>query len=185
MKPETKGPDANAELREKLEAEFREKFAAIADELMKNPNCAAWLKLSSVLKKASMDKEILSSRGASEFLEIVRMVVDDSFTCDDSIQAFRLLIPLLAGDQFRDNGGRIKGGDTMRRRKEAHVGDLRAAVTDILKNPTTADWSDPEIARWLMKPERAYHVRKGKTPLGLRTMTTRVKEIRADYKASI
>lgn len=143
-----------------------------------------WLRLCEVLKDAMSDERIRSSVGASDFLEVVYELAADAFTADDAMQALKPIRAILAGDLLKDNSGGIDGGETMKRLKEAHTNDLRAAVTDILKNPKTSDWSDPEIARWLMKPERAYHERKGKTPLGLKTMTTRVKEIRADYKAS-
>lgn len=186
MKPKTKRPDANAELRERLDAEFREKWIPLATRnVIDNPNCKAWLRLFVILDEAMRDSEILSSRAASQFLEVMRELAADSFTCDEAIQAFRPLAPILAGDQLRDNTGRIKGGDTMERLKEAHIEILKQPVIDILRNPKTFDWTDPEIARWLMKPERAYHERKGKPPLGLKTMTTRVAKIRADYKASI
>lgn len=176
-----KQPDDRAALEEKFAAEF----AAIVDKIKQNPNADGWLRLCEVLEKAKADKRIQSSPGALEFLGVVREIAADSFTCDEAIQAFRPLAPILAGDQLRDNSGRIRGGETMKHRKENHTQLLTDAVEAILKNPATSDWSDPDIARWLMKPERAFHERKGKTPLGLKTMTTRVKEIRAAYKASI
>lgn len=188
MKPKTKCPDANAEQREKFKAAAREKFEeliAIADKIRRNPNADGWMRLCEILGEAEADKRIQSSPGALGFLKVVHYIAADSFVYDDAIQAFRLLTPMLASDQLRDNTGRIKGGDTMRRSAETHVEHLKDAVIDLLKNRSTSDWSDPEIARWLMKPERAFHERKGKAPLGLRTMTARVKKIRADYKASI
>lgn len=185
MKPKTRNPDGNAKGREELDAGFREALGSIEKRFKDNPDFSAWLRLYVILDDAMSDKVILTSRAATKFLEVVRELAADSYTCNDAIQALRPLGPVLAGDQLRDNTGRIKGGDTMKQLKAAHTKHLTTAVVDILKNPKTSDWKDPDIARWLMEPGKAYHERKGKTPLGHKTMTTRVKEIRAAYKASI
>ena len=81
-----------------------------------------------------------------------------------------------------NNEGRIKGGETTKKRADEHKETLKDAVVSILKNPATSDWSNPRIARFLMEPTRAFHKSKGKSPLGEQTMTDRVKKIREEYK---
>lgn len=148
---------------------------------------AGWDRLREILKDAMEDERILSSSGASDFLETV-YELSAYGVAGSSKPAFRLLYPALVGDKLRSNRGRHSGGETMKERKESHINGLRAAVTDILKNPKTSDWNDPEIARWLMTPPNAFHVfehRGKRQEVKEKAMTTRVAKIRADYKASI
>jgi hypothetical protein len=171
------------------------KDAFLEDQrLSGNPHLDGWLRLSDILSDAKDDERVLSSPGASAFLGVVKQITlmtcmqlvngnveNDAFV---GVKAFRPLAADLAGYQLRDNSGRIKGGETMKLRKVAHTKLLTDAVEDILKNPATSDWRDPEIARWLMEAPRAFHSFNGRE-LTEKTMTARVKEIREIYKASI
>jgi hypothetical protein len=171
------------------QADHRARHDAWTLEVNQNPNADGWRRLCEILENDMTDKRILSSPGASEVVGLFHEIAADSWTCGDAIQALRVLAPILAGDQLRDNTGRHNGGKSMKQIKEAHIEHLTQPVIDILKNPKTSDWGDPEIARWLMKPERALHKFKDKKlkdkELTVKTMTNRVKEIRAAYKASI
>lgn len=178
MKPTTK----KAKIKQQ-DAEFKRDWQTEMRRVTQNPNYIGWSRLFYILEDALDDKEILSSVAATNFLNIMRELVADSFTYGDVIQAFRPIAPKLAGDLLRDNSGRIKGGERMKQRAAEHTELLKVAVVAILKNPATSDWRDPDIARWLMEPERAHKFNP--KPLTEKTMTTRVKKIRADYKASI
>jgi hypothetical protein len=161
-------------------------------QLLKTPSIEGWMRLNDLLIEALQDKRVQSSAGAIEFALDCQQLAQNGvmrtvFYGDDvdAIDVFKALMPDIAADQLGPHKGWIEGGETMKRLKAAHTKHLTTAVVDILKNPKTSDWKDPDIARWLMEPGKAYHERKGKTPLGLKTMTNRVKEIRAAYKASI
>lgn len=81
-----------------------------------------------------------------------------------------------------DDGGRLKGGEVTKARKDAHKEHITKAVEDILSNRQTFDWVDSRIAKFLMDPARAFHNFKG-VEIGQRQMTRYIKAIREDYKS--
>ena len=155
---------------------------------MQSMDDPGWSQILRILNAASKDDRILSSPSASSFLDAViklaKIATLDEEPETDGIKAFRPLAADLAGEQLGRYNGRENGGETMKKIKEAHIEHLTQPVIDLLKHPKTSDWSDTEIASWLMEPRQAFHVFNGKE-VKQKTMTLRVKEIRATYKASI
>jgi hypothetical protein len=163
---------------------------------------AAWARVHDAIKGAMADECVTACPEAMDFLEMTFSVsllaaMRHVWLEDDvrGIKAFTALTPGLAGEHLGHYNGRENGGKTMERRADEHANLLKKSVEDLLKNPSTADWSDRNIARWLMEEPRALHKAKARAKkpkdskkpneLSEKTMTTRVKEIRAAYKASI
>jgi hypothetical protein len=171
------------------------------------PNMEGWERLIQILDAARKEEKILSSASAAEFVDTVltialntgfKLLNGEVEPTDESVGGIKAFLPLgpeLSGEHLGHYNGRENGGKTMERRADEHANLLKKSVEDLLKNPSTADWSDRNIARWLMEEPRALHKAKARAKkpkdskkpneLSEKTMTTRVKEIRAAYKASI
>lgn len=151
---------------------------------------AGWSRLCEILNEAMQDKRIagavgLGAGGPQDFLELMLDLAEiaQSNSASDSVQALKPLTKSMAADQLRAHSGHKQGGKTMAARKNRHQESLKNDVEAILRNPKTSGWSNPDIARWLMKPERARHESEG-TALGEQTMTNRVKKIREEFISS-
>ncbi|MDD5177370.1 MAG: hypothetical protein PHQ05_13210 [Sterolibacterium sp.] len=73
---------------------------------------------------------------------------------------------------LKANNGRIKGGETQRKKAAENRAKLTTAITDILKNPKSASWNDSLIATFLIE--------KGAT-LKKTALRNLAKSVRAEY----
>lgn len=180
------GSPTHTEMNKKLQGWI----AAEQERIRANPNADGCIRLCEILKEAKADKRIAASGVASKILEIFYETAADALTTSNASQALKPLHSALTAEQLADNTGRHNGGKTMAKRAEDHEKTLTDAVLQILKNPATSDWSNPEIARWLIQKGfaitscRRRHKSDGKKPTELseQTMTDRVEAIRDKYK---
>jgi hypothetical protein len=77
---------------------------------------------------------------------------------------------------LKTDEGRLKGGDVRRQQSEEYQRKLTKAIEDFLKNPTTANWSDSRIARYII--DKGLNVSDGITrkETALRAAVAKVRE---------
>lgn len=80
------------------------KIDVIHKEIMANPNADGWLRLCEILLEAKQDKRIVSSGGASGFLDLVFEIASDSFTAPTAEHAIKPLEKILT-EKYTENLG--------------------------------------------------------------------------------
>lgn len=77
-------------------------FTKLVAEIEADPNADGWIRLIEILTGAQKDKRILSSAGASSFLELVLDIASDAITTSSAEQAIQPLAEILKSIHARD-----------------------------------------------------------------------------------